>query len=68
MTPKTWIYIDTPTIEGIFPTDTTEEIAEARAALLGAGLGHANVHVGDPDGDNHENGQVLIAQGTSKTM
>jgi hypothetical protein len=68
-TPKTWIQIDTKTVEGIFPTDTPEEIEEARAQLLAAGLGQAKVHVGDPDSpDSYENGQVLIASGTSKSL
>ena len=67
--PNTWIQIDTDTVEGIFPTDTAEEIEEARAHLLAAGLSQAKVHVGDPDsGESYENGQILIALGTSKTL
>lgn len=66
---NTWIQIDTDTVEGIFPTDTMEEIDDARAALLAAGLGQAKIHVGDPDsGESYENGQVLIAQGTSRSL
>lgn len=55
----TFIIID----EQVFATDTTEEIAEAKAALRDAGLTSAPVYVGEADGlgDSYRNGQVLFA-------
>lgn len=52
------------TINGTaYPTDTTEEIAEAKQALRDAELDSAPVYVGEPDGegDSYKNGQVLYA-------
>lgn len=45
-------------------TDTDEQIAEAREALIDAGLDSAPIYVGEPDGlgDSYRNGQVLHAR------
>ena len=55
----TYITIDGET----FPTNTTEEIAEASRALFAAGLATAPVYAGEPDGegDSHRNGQTVYA-------
>lgn len=51
--------------EATYPTDTDEQIAEAKEALREAGLTEAPVYAGEPDGlgDSYANGQVLFANG-----
>lgn len=65
---KCWIQIDTQTMDGIFPVDTIDEIREAQAALLAAGLGSAPVYAGDPDSpDAYANGEQILAIGENAT-
>ena len=49
--------------DAIYPVDTDEQVAAARAALREAGLGRAKVYVGEPDGlgDSYHNGSLLFA-------
>lgn len=45
-----------------YPVDTMEEIRDAKAAMRTCGVrDYCPVYVGDPDGDNHQNGQRLYA-------
>lgn len=44
----------------VYPIDTPDEIATARAALCAAGFVSAPVFVGEP-GEAHRNGQILFA-------
>lgn len=58
---NTFIFIPNDSENDIYPTDTDEEIAAAKAALADADLSQAPVHVGDPEGDHQKNGQILFA-------
>ena len=52
---RTFVIID----DNVFKTDTAEQIAIAKAALLEAGMTSVDVWAGDPDDDSHKNGQIL---------